>query len=266
MVSASSTAASTAASSADRPHAAAAARATATASAAELPRPARDGTSAAASKSSAGASSRRTIADSARPTGLSSAAIASSCQAGTRRRPLPGRAVAVMPTDSPAARAGCPYTTACSPIRMTFACPRPVGAEDEDGDEDEDEDEDGYMESEPPLLRPLREPLRELAGDHARRGRQIARARDAAQKRRRADAVDDLRQKSLAARAPALADRAQRRLRQSAQSRAQRQCARDVEPAPDPARCDHVDARAGNRVGSEPRDRRRRRNSPVPQL
>ena len=49
------------------PAAAAAARATATASAAELPRPARDGNWASTSKSSAGASSRRTIAASARP-------------------------------------------------------------------------------------------------------------------------------------------------------------------------------------------------------
>ena len=107
------------------PTAAAAARVTATASAAELPSPARDGTSASASKSSAGASSRRTIAASARPAVLSSPAVASSPHAGTRRRPLPARAVAVIPTDSPAASAGCPYTTACSPTRITLAWPRP---------------------------------------------------------------------------------------------------------------------------------------------
>ena len=50
----------------------------------------------------------------------------SSCQPGARARPWPGRTRARTPSGRPAAMAGCPNTTACSPSRITLACPKPM--------------------------------------------------------------------------------------------------------------------------------------------
>ena len=163
-----------------------------------------------------------------RPTALSSPAVASRPQAGTRRRPLPGRAVAVDPDRQPRGQ------------RRVSVDDRVLADED-------------HLAVAGPATAVALAAHRGLCASHCASSPVITRGavarsrarRHAAQQGRRAHAVDDLRRGTPRRPRARLVHRAQRRLRQPAQTRAQRQRPRDVEPAADAARRDDVDARAG---------------------